>query len=178
MIRALRARVAMISVPVLAAALAVVSVMTAAPGNRTALMAAGVAAIASSIAALLVGWVALVWLAVALLGACFAVPVATNGVVSWASVAYGLGLFALAELGSSSTSSSSRGTNVTPLDRLRVTYLVTVVVGTAVVGSVALAVAGLLTLGAAGELIGVAASVLLVSVVLGLVNPLGPDRAR
>jgi hypothetical protein len=52
------------------------------------------------------------------------------------------------------------------------------VVGSAVVGSVALAVAGLLTLGAAGELTGLVASVMIISVVLGLVNRLEAGRVR
>ena len=174
MIPARRARAVLIAAPVLAAVLAGVSVMTAAAGDRAALVAAGLAAVV----ALLIGSPALVWLGVALLGVCFAVPIATHGVVSWASVAYGLGLFILAEFDSSSASSSTRAANAAQLDRLRVTYLVTVVVGSAVVGSVALAVAGLLTLGAAGELTGLVASVMIISVVLGLVNRLEAGRVR
>ena len=178
MIPARRARAVLIAAPVLAAVLAGVSVMTAAAGDRAALVAAGLAAVVSTIVALLIGSPALVWLGVALLGVCFAVPIATHGVVSWASVAYGLGLFILAEFDSSSASSSTRAANAAQLDRLRVTYLVTVMVGSAVVGSVALAVAGLLTLGAAGELTGLVASVMIISVVLGLVNRLEAGRVR
>ncbi|MGO8722081.1 MAG: hypothetical protein ACLQRM_04990 [Acidimicrobiales bacterium] len=178
MILTRRARAVLIAVPVLAAVLAGVSVMTTAPGDRAALVAAGLVAVASTIVALLIGSPVLVWLGVALLGVCFAVPIAAHGVVSWASVAYGLGLFLLAEFGSSSASSSARAANAARLDRPRVTYLVTVVVGSVVVGSVALAVAGLLTLGPAAELTGLVASVMVISVVLGLVNRLGAGRVQ
>ena len=71
MIPARRARAVLIAAPVLAAVLAGVSVMTAAAGDRAALVAAGLAAVVSTIVALLIGSPALVWLGVALLGVCF-----------------------------------------------------------------------------------------------------------
>ena len=62
------------AVPALAVILAAVSVMTAAADDRTVLVAAGPAAVAGTIVALVLGWSALAWLAIALLGGCLAVP--------------------------------------------------------------------------------------------------------
>ena len=178
MIQAIRARAVELAAPALAVILAAVSVMTASADDRTVLVAAGLVAVAGTIVALVLGWSALAWLAIALLGVCLAVPIATHAVAPWASVACGIGLFLLAELDSAAGSGASRGASAAHVDRLRVTYLVTVVVGSAVVGSFALVAAGLLSLGAAGELAGLAASVMTISVVLTLVNRLGASRAQ
>ena len=98
MIPVIRARAVEFAVPALAVILAAVSVMTASADDRTVLVAAGLAAVAGTIVALVLGWSALAWLAIALLGGCLAVPIATHAVAPWASVACGIGLFLLAEL--------------------------------------------------------------------------------